>query len=421
MDSGVETVIKRSHVLERKQLDVEPYYPFLENSSTNKTDIAFEAEVYDYVKKYHQRELQAVLEEQEVLVEISDDSQSSTITIFPSEKKTKESLQSWQKRVSGLETFLNSFKKIEVPIGAQLFDEMVQRWKKQHEVNLGQGGSPHFEVSFNKQSLHVQIIGREKDVAEEEIRLKQSIVFAYKDTELMKSIVEVEMTDIPESRLALLKMCDIGGRLQNKLQHLTISIDLKGNKVHLKGPRSVLLDVQLEIYKFSSNVTEESLELPANVIAVLKNPTVLDFMTGLLKEKAIQALFIYDQKKSSNEVLVVGAGSNSMRDAGKVLQNVIQERNLKLTYENTLVLESHQWKAFLSNLTSTKKIGIFTDHYSSTLWICGIAEDVQFCVDSVEQFLVENTILPDTFHIDQGKERWNGRGTRPMRRKAQRN
>ena len=272
MDSGVETVIKRSHVLERKQLDVEPYYPFLENSSTNKTDIAFEAEVYDYVKKYHQRELQAVLEEQEVLVEISDDSQSSTITIFPSEKKTKESLQSWQKRVSGLETFLNSFKKIEVPIGAQLFDEMVQRWKKQHEVNLGQGGSPHFEVSFNKQSLHVQIIGREKDVAEEEIRLKQSIVFAYKDTELMKSTVEVEMTDIPESRLALLKMCDIGERLQNKHQHLDISIDLKGNKVHLKGPRSVLLDVQLEIYKFSLNVTEESLELPANVIAVLKNP-----------------------------------------------------------------------------------------------------------------------------------------------------
>ena len=31
LDSGVETVIKRSHVLERQQLDVKPYYPFLEN------------------------------------------------------------------------------------------------------------------------------------------------------------------------------------------------------------------------------------------------------------------------------------------------------------------------------------------------------------------------------------------------------
>ena len=297
LDSGVETVIKRSHVLERQQLDVKPYYPFLENSSTNKTDIAFEAEVYDYVKKNHQQELQAVLEEQKVLVEFSDDSQRSTITIFPSEKKKKESLQSWQKRVSGLETFLNSFKKVEVPIGAELFDEMVRRWKKQNEVNLTQGGSSHIGVSFNKQSRCVQIIGREKYVAEEEIKFKQSIDAAHKDTELMKSIVEVEMTDIPESRLALLKMCDIGGRLQNKHQYLTISIDLKGNKVHLKGPRSVLQDVQLEIYRFSSNVTEESLELPANVIAVLKNPQVSDFITGLLKEKEIQALFIYDHKK----------------------------------------------------------------------------------------------------------------------------
>ena len=50
---------------------------------------------------------------------------------------------------------------------------------------------------------------------------------------------------------------------------------------------------------------------------------------------------------------MVGAGSNSVRDAGKVLQNVIQERSLKLTYENTLVRESHQWKTFLSNLTSS--------------------------------------------------------------------
>ena len=407
MDSGVATVIKRSHDLDGHHLGVKPYYSFLENSTTNKTDIALEVEVYDYIKKNHQRDLQAVLEEQKVLVEFSDDSQRSTITVIPSEKKKKkESLQSWQKRVSGLETFLNSFKKIEVPIGAELFDEMFRRWKKQNEVNLTQGASPHYVVSFNKQSRCVQIIGRVEYVAEEEIRLKKSIDAAHKDTELMKSIVEVEMADIPESRLALLKMCDIGGRFQKKHQHLTISIDLKGNKVHLKGPRSVLKDVQLEIYRFSSNVTEESLELPANVVAVLKNPSVSDFITGLLKEKEIQALFIYDHNKSSNEVLVVGAGSTSVRDAGKVLQDVIQERSLQLTDENTLVLESHQWKAFLANLTSTKKIGIFAERYSSTLWVCGIAEDVKLCFDRVKQFLDENTILHDTFLIDQGKARF---------------
>ena len=46
-----------------------------------------------------------------------------------------------------LGNILNSFKKVEVPIGAELFYEMVRRWKKQNEVNLKQGGSSHFHTN----------------------------------------------------------------------------------------------------------------------------------------------------------------------------------------------------------------------------------------------------------------------------------
>lgn len=50
-----------------------------------------------------------------------------------------------------LGNILNSFEKIEVPIGAEHFDEMVRRWKKQNKVNLKQGGSSH---ATNKDLLH---------------------------------------------------------------------------------------------------------------------------------------------------------------------------------------------------------------------------------------------------------------------------
>ena len=50
-----------------------------------------------------------------------------------------------------LGNILNSFEKIEVPIGAEHFDEMVRRWKKQNEVNLKQEGSSH---ATNKDLLH---------------------------------------------------------------------------------------------------------------------------------------------------------------------------------------------------------------------------------------------------------------------------
>lgn len=406
MKPGVEAVIKRSsHSLEGQKLEVKPFYPFLENSTINKTDVAFDAEVYDYIEKNHHQELQTVLDEQMVVVKLSDDPQSPTIKILPSEKK-KDSRDSWLKRVGGLELFLKSFKKTKIPIGAELFDEMVRRWKNYNDQNGRQGGSSHYVVSFNKQSRCVQIIGREKYVDEEGLTLKQLIDAAQRDTELMKTIVEVDMVDILKSRLALLKMCNIGESLQSKHKHLSITIDLKSNKLHLKGPRNVLQEVQLEIYKFISNVTEQSLELPANVIAVLKNPQVSDFIASLLRKKSIQALFNYHHNKSSNEILVVGAGSESVRDAELVLQNAVQENSLKLTDENALVLESHQWKVFKSNLASTNKIGIFEDPYANTLWVCGIAEDVQICFDRVKQFLNENTILHETFSTDQGKARF---------------
>ena len=346
----------------------------------------------------HQDELQAMLDKQQIMFKLSKDSQSSTITIFPSEKKNV-SPQMWQERVGGLESFLKSFKRVEIQIGAELFDEITRRWA--NDLHSTQRSS-NYLVSFNAHGRCAQIIGRKDNVDEEELRLRELIDAAQKDTELMKSIVEVEDTDIPKSRLTLLKMSGTCEKLQNEHQHLTISFDLKGNRLCMRGPRSVLQQVQLEIYKFTSKVIEKGIELPTNVIVVLKQPAVSDFTQDLLKAKEIQALFVYNHNKSSNEVLAVGVGQNSVTEAEKVMQNAILERSLLLTHENTLVLESRQWKDFHSNLTSRLKIGIFADSASSTLWVCGIAEDVKICFESVKQFLDANTILHDRFPMDKG-------------------
>ena len=103
LDSGVETVIKRSHVLERQQLDVKPYYPFLENWTTNKTDIA----------QFWRRSVWLCQEVPPTRITRTEGTgwifrwRSKFYNHYFSigEEGEKESLQSWQKRVSGLETF----------------------------------------------------------------------------------------------------------------------------------------------------------------------------------------------------------------------------------------------------------------------------------------------------------------------------
>ena len=367
-------------------------------------EIPYDAEVFKYIQLNHEHELQGLLDKHKIGAELTDDSQSPVLTIFPSEKNN-DSPQVWQERTEGLQYFLKSFKKIQVPIAAELFDEITRRWREENGLTSTEE-TPNSLVFFDAHSRSAKIIGREANVGEEEFKLRELINSAEKDTELMKSIVEVEERDIPKSRLTLLKMSSICDRLEKEHQHLNISFDLKTNILRLKGPRSVLQEVKLEVYKFTSKVIEQPLELPTNVMNVLKKPSVLQFTQSLLEESNVQALFGLDEIKSSNEVQVVGVGSKSVADAESLLQNVIQERSLRFTYENTKVLESRKWGDFQSNLTSTFKIEIFADFSSGTLWVCGIVEDVNECFGRIKRFLDVNTVLHKSLPLDEGTTRF---------------
>ena len=352
----------------------------------------------------HDRDLQAEYEKHKLLAELSEDSQGSVLIIIPTEKKN-DSPQLWQQRAEGLQCFLNSYKKVQIDIPAELFDEIARRWREEYELR-SPSATADYLVSFNGHIRCAQIIGKASNVEEEQLRLNELIKAAEKDTELMKSIVEVEESDISRGRLTLLKMSGICEHFQKQHQHLTILIDLSSNRLRLKGPRSVLQDVRLEVYQYTLKIVEQIVELPPNVINVLKKPPVSKFTQGLLKEREILALFVYDQAKSPNEVQVVGVGSKNLTDAETVLQNAIQELSLPLTPENTLVLESREWKNFQSKLISTHKIGIFADLSSSTLRVSGITEDVKECFRRITQFLEDTTILSESLPMDQGTTRF---------------
>lgn len=350
---------------------------------------------------HHQHDLQAEYDKQRVHAELSE---GSVLTICPTEKKI-QSPQLWQKRTECLESFLTSFKKIQVPIAAELFDEITRRWEKQSGSSSPSGPSDYV-LLFNARDQCAQIVGRKSCVEEEELKLKELIDAAKKDTELMKSIVEVEDRDIPMARLRLLKLSGTCQELVKRHQHLAISIDLISNRLSLKGPRSVLQEMKLEIYQFISKMMEKALELPMNVINVLKNPRVSEYTQSLLKQENIPALFVPDLAKHSNEILVVGVGSKSLTDAEAVLQNAIQERSLRLTQENMRVLENRDWKDLVLELNSSFKVGISEDWSSSTLWVSGIVADVEKCFGRVQHFLAVNTIYYQSLPMDQGTVRF---------------
>ena len=60
--SGVQDVIARSqrkaHKIDGVELEVTPYYPFLENAASKGMEVTFDPDIYKYIKDHHKSELQ---------------------------------------------------------------------------------------------------------------------------------------------------------------------------------------------------------------------------------------------------------------------------------------------------------------------------------------------------------------------------
>ena len=379
------------------------HYPFLEDTSTKRTEILFDPKLFEYIQMSHKHELQMLLNEHEVLVEISRNSHNSTITISPSGKGKRDSEQSWKEKTEILEGFLHSFKKDEISIDSEIFDEIVQRWQKYSSSQ----GPPNFVVSFDDHRRIALLVGKKTFVDQEKKKLQGLFDEVKEDTELMKSVVQVTETNIPKSRLILLEMSGLCQTLlAQKHRHLSISVDSDGQKLCLKGPRKLLQEIRVEVFTFISKVVEQTTELPTNVIKVLKRPDVSGFIQDLLRQKSIPAVVLFDQSQSSNEVQVVGVDSSSAKAAENELQSAIGEKSHHLTLENTQVLGTPGWKDLQSLLTSKFKVGITVDNHASTIWVSGIAKDIEESYHEVQTFLDINTILHTTVPTEEGSAKF---------------
>ena len=399
---GVNSVINhpKTHVLGGTALEVKPFYPFFENTARKKSDIECDSEVFTFIQRNHEHELQSLLDENKMELTL-DQIDTSILTVSSSEKKN-DSYNSWQERIGSLRRFVGNFVKISIPIASEIYEEVVQRWKKQSSIL----GPCNVLLSFDDNKRQALIIGGKKYLEKEKQRLHELIHEITEDAELMKSIVEVCEADIPKSRLILLQMSGICERLQKENQHLRISFEDNGKKLCLKGPRILLHKVMPEVLGFTSKTMEQTLVLTTKIVNVLKRPQVSDFMQGLLKQSNIQAIFVYNQTENPNEVQVVGVGPESIKEAISILKNTTREEKFRLTRESAVVLRSPSWNDFQSKQTSKFKVGISAELLFNTVCVSGITEDVKESFEQVKHFLEANTILQDSFLMDEGTTRF---------------
>ncbi|RMX48337.1 hypothetical protein pdam_00011104 [Pocillopora damicornis] len=398
--TSVQDVIARgqreAHKIDGVELEVMPYYPFLENAASKRMEVTFDPDIYKYIKVHHKSELQTLLEKYSVEAELSD---GSILIISPADSKCDTS---WEEGAESFKSFLFNFKKSEISVPSEIFDEVSKRW----QLQCSSQGTANFLLSFDNHRGLAVILGKKTVVEQEEEKLKELMTEVKQDSELMKSVVEVVETNYSSSRLTLLEMSGLCNKLADEYRHLSINVDSVGEKLCFKGPRKNIQEVKLEVVTFISKIIERTTEQPTGIIDVLRQQHVSIFIQELFEKKSIQAVILLDQGRNSNEVQVVGVDAKNAKEAEAILQDSLKEKSIHLKPENTQVINSHEWKDFQLSMTSNFKVGIAVDASVSNVWISGITDDVDNCSDQVQKFLEKNTIFHNVVQVEEGTARF---------------
>ena len=181
--SGVQDVIARgqrqAHKIDGVELEVTPYYPFLENAASKRMEVTFDPDIYKYIKDHHKSELQTLLAKYNVEAEFSD---GWILNISPVDNKCDPS---WEEGAESLKSFLFNFKKTEMYVPSEIFDEVSKRWQRQCSLQ----GTANFLLLFDNRRRQAIILGKKTLVEQEEEKLKELITKVTMDSELMKCVV----------------------------------------------------------------------------------------------------------------------------------------------------------------------------------------------------------------------------------------
>ena len=401
--SGVQNVIRRKHILGGNELNVKAYYPFLQDTITpKKLEIPIDGDVLKFIEKNYHSELKEALKDLKIEIEHSKDPHSQAIIWVSSEDNRKKSSPLLVETFKQLKHFLHDFTKSHLKIASEIFDEITKRWKAQGSVPA----SSDFQILFDSHQWRAEITGKRSHV-EVEMRKMEDLVKAVKDNaELMKTVVEVVEDRFPASKLQLLEASGICETLRHDQQHEAITVDNFQKQLKMKGPHCLLQGVRIEVLRCISKMEEKTIELPGKVVTVLKRPQVLKFIQDLFTHNNILAVILYDQSQSSNEITVVGVDSTTARDAEMLLRDTVQDKPLPLTPENAALLQGSLWRDFQYSLAPNFKVQVTEDVSHSTIWVCGITEDVGECFNKVTAFLERNAMSSKVIPAKRGTIRF---------------
>ncbi|KAL5022025.1 hypothetical protein ScPMuIL_001180 [Solemya velum] len=370
--SVMESICKRSHVINGQKLTIRLYYDCLEPKCDREEAtlvvpdpviiLEQDSTKMEFLKKSkaNKKALQNQIAKCHGKI-VWPSKQSDECVIIVHCTITTE-LAGWMKIVSNWETtvrqtvvnFLNKFEVRIFSVIPESWENVITQLKSVTvpssgnvavitDVKLSRVVVCGFQDTKDNVTIVSDIIEKIVESIETEFRKKEETDTTEPGTFTMQS-----MTDLRFHQMKLIQILNFPDKLQRKYQNLKVTLTIKHPwKISFEGTVDDITAAKLEIYRTLQEIVSTELQnMSAGQADLMHSRYVIGYLIDRLREAKVYGVWEIVEGK----ITVFGFSHNEVDKVGKIIQNSVVEYSLDIEKESVPIFSTSQWDLQLADI-----------------------------------------------------------------------
>ncbi|KAG9263154.1 poly ADP-ribose polymerase 14-like [Astyanax mexicanus] len=400
--SDVEKILGMKHQIDRKQVNVYPYFTSLgtalygKDRPTWSLPKPFTEKIHPAIKEFLDKQglISSICDQMSTyFCDVTMDRAEVQLSPLPSLLKqkdlTKTQIDSWKQNVTdGFRTIVSNYAVFERAVMPSMWatvEKDVRSVVKDKAFMRMDGGV-------------LTIAGMAQDINLLKQILEEVLKKASNQMERDKNTASDTM-EMSSAMFSLLIQEGLQHSAKAKYPELKFSHRKDTNQLVLQGLQLEIIDIKNWILERKMSMKQKTLRIEPSLLEFLRSVDCDEMSGDLFTTKGISSVY----KVENGDVVLMGSTDSALSQAEKRLQTMLTSRTLSL--EDQAVLEKREWRSLRNNLSDTynsskkKTVMIIPSRNGDTLVVSGFNEPVLEVSRNLEQFVNEHSRVEKVIRV----------------------
>ncbi|XP_077869474.1 LOW QUALITY PROTEIN: protein mono-ADP-ribosyltransferase PARP14-like [Saccoglossus kowalevskii] len=403
----VNSVISRRHVINKVQLDVQPYHECLgftvsSDGPTPRIPQPFtytvNSDIIGFIMNNNQEEFEHLHQHLYVQVEWPHLDKSDVVLLKPNLSQDTKNLhqitKTWVNDVkSGLDKYLHSFKAVQIAVMEGIWLQVVGQLK-------GWSQNKDVHIIMDQSTSIINLTGKSDNVHKLESRIKSVIKDIEDEMQKAKERTS-ETVKINSIQARQLLMCKFSKVVQDKYPDVDVKINPKTEILSLKGLPHDILNTRVMMYEYLKDIPIIKMKPPTmSLLQYLKISEVSKRLHAEFSSAKIQAFIVLQD----DEIVCSATDKVGIYKAVEIIQTSIKELRIDIKPQSMAALQKQEWRTMASGLEERQTVRI--SHEPNSVLIIGFETEANMVKGELQEFIQVHTIVDNLFETENGKLRF---------------